>query len=776
MHITNLNSLFEEFKDTAAPSARDKVKSLSNLIVSLKDRSLSPENTTTTISSIKSLLDDIDCFSKKKENRFSGQKFEKLNILSLLPESADMECASLVYEKMKNLLLERKECLNDPKITANYQKIFEKSHGDILKLFTLCEADVFAQRIFAHKNSETYPQRAIGEFYDKVDMTSESFSRMPAKLSLTSFAIRKSSTKMRIIGAMAVMTHFLQTHEIENDEMLHRMEEYEKMAYVDFVNFSSQIPALIEDITCFGALQCYEELVLGANELKRVCVELLKMIPNIFKKASEVVGGNAADLYQSSENDISETISGLISFIKEIDVFDKNDKSPKGIAGIEESKKALKSAGSSVLSVVWHIIHLKPKDEKNLIFHASQSVELCNEMFFRNEHLLFLEMISLFNTIIVNLRRYTSAVYSLQNKTETSPIEESILVSQKVITAKNKVIAGGVAGLLIKSRTNAQIEDIVYSMLVQFGQRIYDILEGLPAGNQELVAQKVMQTIFEKCDQTQLQKFVAEDKSPLFIKLKSMYGVMEHSLMKKTTEVLSPIYDFLIPSQELSPFMTLAVTDPQNIANQLTTISFKMYKKLKIYDFFETGGVVDLITNRMEDLASFVCTATLTFTDFASRAFMKNLFANVLRCLINLGDFNSAFGVYSGIQMVNLDFNKCFVPEKQKEIFAHAEKLFTNSKTLKSTYKKFKVCVPYIGTILDNIATVKSGKYQYYACGEERLVDFTKQKDIYTLASEYLKYQEEDYTIAAIEPLNSCLTTLARFDQRCLDLLRQYHE
>ncbi|EKE38074.1 hypothetical protein ENUP19_0246G0013 [Entamoeba nuttalli] len=701
------------------------------------------------------------------------QTNQYIDIMKCLPPDATTEQIEYILNRVKEMLEKRKKELEIKLIKPNYSQVFKSSkHGDIVSVYRECQANATANKIISGMNIK----EAIKQYYESIDIFFMERNGLPTQLDVAGFAIRKSSTKMRIIAAMTRKTHFLKQHEIENDDMWSRMEEYEKVAYVELIKVTATVPALIEDITCFGALEKFTELEIAANALKEACVQLVNFVPQVFLKAAQVVGERMEQYFVEATEDMKDIFNSSISKLKEIDIH--SGRTSSGIIAVESASKALQAAGSELLGVVWEIIHFKPKDEGKMTFQPYEKAVLRIDRGYRLEHICLLELIAICTSVMNNLRLYIAALKTLgeNNVSLTSKINCSD--SLKVISIKGKVVAGGLIGLLIEGRNNDTVKDVIYSVLAHYGGHIGEILRKLPQEHCAVITQTIIQTLYNEINIPQVWEFLNEGNSPMNEALKVRMSTAEDIIKKERARCMSPIYDFFVPSEPKSPLILLAELDSMTIARQLTAISFDQYFKLRTNDFFSKGTSIQLIQARINDLSNWTCNSVLSFTDFESRAFMKNHFIEILKKLQELGDFNSAFGIFDGLLHISIVFGTKYISEKANKFIDETSKLYGNFKSLKVAYKKRSVCIPYIGSVLESIEEIKREEpFFYQQKGEdEKYINFVQSKEIYDVVVDYLKYQKEDYYIAKIEPLHSYLTNLPCFDKSVLDKLREYHE
>ncbi|ELP90008.1 hypothetical protein EIN_403320 [Entamoeba invadens IP1] len=731
------------------------------------------------------------------------QSIKKPALILFLETYPKFEDVHATFAKIKELLEERKKVLDKICVRPNYDHVLASSkHGDIISLNVECQANAMAKRIYEGLN----PQSALDIFVGKVDSLSDNGSA-PKRLDISTFAHRKSSTKMRIIGMMTPMTHFLEEHEIENDEMLEKMDAYEKIAYGRLIESAANIPSLMEDVTSFGALGLIPELTNTANELKSACIDIVSFLPIVFTKAAEVVSGGVVGCWKKVSQDISQISMLALSKLKDTEV----SGIPQEINDMytaEYAKRKLQSAGTQVLAIISHIVHLRPKDEGKLSIRKSGSPKLGLDRSFRLETLLMLELFSVSNSIVLTLQKYISSVQNM-GKTERKLPTDAKYDSLTVVNVKGKVIAGGISGLLLEGKTRGQVEEMIYPVLGQYGSKIKDILDVLPEGLCEIITNKIIHNNFAECDQGELWKFLDLEKSSLFEGLKDRYKNAENSRKKETAKKIAPIYDFIMPAEDqLSPLLMVAQIDPLTIARQLTAISFGEYSKLRVNDFFVENGVIQVILQRTSELSEWVCNSVLEFTDDESRTYMKLQFLGILEGLLSLGDFNSAYGIYTGLSHKLMDIVKVHQPkssatfgaktssaqflteitsygdkeekarnEKKFKAFQKVDKIFSNSKNLKAAYKKHTICVPLLSGVKEAIELAKKTNPATFKTKEgETLVCYAQNREIYDLVVEYLKYQKESYNIAAVEPLRAYLTSLPYFDKYVQSKLYDYKE
>ncbi|KAL7713755.1 Ras guanine nucleotide exchange factor [Entamoeba marina] len=697
----------------------------------------------------------------------------------------------LSYLEMKGILnklyvdtLDVKQHFLSIHALPNIKAAFSRAPGkDVCDVFVSIRADKAARQIM----NGAITVEALKSFVNATDLArvAEDQQQVIKRVDLESLAVRKSSTRTRIGAAMTVLTHFLEPHEIENEQMAERMIVYEQLAYDDLIVLVTKIPEMLEDLMFYGSLGNFKDLKPQSKNVQTSLIEAADLIQKSFYFSSGCC-------WRESEkkrikhifNEIQEIIDLAIQQISSVEVTSVDVSPNIGTFSVRELSKALQSNGSQLLSIIWAIVHLPPTDEGKLQFQTEDKANFGSDRGFRAQILLYFEFLSLGITIVTNIKAYYSALQSLEQPKHylSIPINSK---STKIITNKNKnkIVAGGLCGLLIAARENKLDADTLYHSLSQYGKDIADILPSIPPEYAPAIIQRILATCYADIDQEKVEKFIQSNSTPIYNALRTRLATAKSTLEKQIAKCLTPATDFLIPSEPRSPLFTIAQTDATTIAKQFVKISFNKYNELKIKDFFSNGKAVSIIKQTSFKTCDWVCGLVLSCPDYASRAFMKIQFCSILRELLKLGDFNTAYGVYLGISEIKIDFGKSLVPDQALQSFQKADKLFgannQHYKLLKSLYKKFDTCIPFIECILDDISRIKNlhpSIYKGKTPDEDNLINFTQNIEIYDEVVNYLQYQNKTYNIATVEPLHSYLTDLPSFNNDIRILLRPYHD
>jgi len=242
-----------------------------------------------------------------------------------------------------------------------------------------------------------------------------------------------------------------------------------------------------------------------------------------------------------------------------------------------------------------------------------------------------------------------------------------------------------------------------------------------------------------------------------------------------------------IPEEGLCLSDLFLVLPAQDIAEQLTLIDFDIFKNIKPNELLNQSWNKPKLKHRAPNVIAaiqrstrvsfWVATMVLSQDDKQYRLKMMERFCEVCKCLMNLNNFNTLWGIMAGLHLASVHRLGASEKASKMDIWKKVEKLMKPEGN-HNNYRKVLAnvtgpCIPYLGVHLTDLVFIEDGNPDNL----DEKINYKKRDLVVDTISMIQTFQQSPYrNIEITEPIYTFLQELPFLEDKELFEVSQFVE
>ncbi|ELP85130.1 guanine nucleotide exchange factor, putative [Entamoeba invadens IP1] len=248
----------------------------------------------------------------------------------------------------------------------------------------------------------------------------------------------------------------------------------------------------------------------------------------------------------------------------------------------------------------------------------------------------------------------------------------------------------------------------------------------------------------------------------------------ETKLNHTISENLVPPITFFIPLEATSPSNFVLMSDPSEVARQLTLVISNLYQKIEKQQFFNKAWsneklapqAMDLIRvmRYTEEISDWIVTIILLMFSAENRVKAAIRFIQIADYLNKLNNFQLLYGIIQAFDQKSKIWSLKLldsIPSKFVKMFSSLSKVVNEKNDFKN-YRQIiskcnEPCIPLLPVVLKDLEKIHDNEPDKVKLGKVEVINVKKAEMVVDEVEKFMKLYSSTYPFPAVEPFSTYL-------------------